>query len=99
MNDAGEIIRVGVVGRAHGIRGAIRVFMDDANSGSLLRVNTVCLGDEKKPYEVQQATRCGRFVALELAGISDRDEALKLTGLSVWIRRNHLAKLRNSYYV
>ncbi len=99
MDDAGEMIRVGVVGRAHGIRGAIRVFMDDANSGSLLRVKTVCLGDGKKPYEVQHATRCGRFVALELEGVTDRDEAFKLTGQTVWIRRNQLAKLRNAYYV
>ena len=99
MDNAEKMIRVGVVGRAHGIRGAIRVFMDDAESGSLLRVKTVCLGDEKKPYKVEHATRCGRFIALELEGLTDRDEAFKLTGQTVWIRRDQLAKLRNAYYV
>ena len=99
MDGAEEFIHVGVVGRAHGIRGAIRVFTDDAQSGSLLRVKTVNLGETRRLYNVTHATRCGRFVALELEGVCDRDAAFALTGQEVYIRRDQLARLRGAYYV
>jgi 16S rRNA processing protein RimM len=91
-------IRVGVVGRAHGVQGAIRVFMDEAGSDSLLRVKKVYLGDDGKEYSVLHATRCGRFIALELEGISDRDMAFAHTGEVVYISRQSLKPLRNAYY-
>ena len=98
MGDDLEKIRVGVVGRAHGVHGAIRVFMDDAESDSLLKIKAVYLGAEETPYKVLKATRCGRFIALELEGITDRDRAFELTGLEVKIQRSALKPLRNAFY-
>lgn len=98
MDEAQEKIRVGVVGRAHGVHGAIRVFMDDADSDSLLRAKTVFLGADETAFKVQRATRCGRFVALELDGIADRDRAFELTGLEVRILRSALRPLKNAFY-
>lgn len=98
MADAVERIHVGVVGRAHGIRGAIRVFTDDAGSDSLLHVKAVYLGTEAEARRVLRATRCGRFVALELDGVDDRDKAFALTGLDVYIDRGALRPLRNAFY-
>lgn len=93
-----EKIRIGVVGRAHGIRGAIRVFTDDPESDSLLRAKTVYLGEEQKAYRVLQATRCVRFIALQLEGVDDRDLAFSLTGQEVRICRAELRPLRGAYY-
>ena len=73
MNQSRELIRVGVVGRAHGIKGAIRVFLDEPGSDSLLRAKDIYLGEQKRQYKVVNCTRCGRFMALELEGITDRD--------------------------
>ena len=98
MNGPLEKIRVGVVGRAHGVHGAIRVFMDDAGSDSLLKAKTVFLGPKEDSFKVIHATRCGRFVALELEGIDDRDRAFELTGQEVRILRSELKPLRNAFY-
>ena len=97
MDDAVKI-RVGVVGRAHGIHGALRVFTDEAQSDSLLRIKKVYLGDNEEEFSVIHATRCGRFIALELEGITDRDEAFSHTGEVVKISRQSLKPLRNAYY-
>ena len=43
MKDSSEKIRVGVIGRAHGVQGAIRVCTEN---DSLLRVKKVYLGEE-----------------------------------------------------
>ena len=99
MSESSEKIRVGVVGRAHGIHGAIRVFTDDAQSDSLLRIKKVFLGAERREYQVIKTTRCGRFMALELEGITDRDAAFALTGQEVFILRQSLRPLRNQWYV
>lgn len=98
MSDSQEKIRVGVVGRAHGVRGEIRVFTDDENSDCLLRMKTVYLGDEMRAYSVIHATRCARFIALELEGVDDRDKAFELTGLEVRVDRSKLRPLRNAFY-
>ena len=98
MAEVQEKIRVGVVGRAHGVHGAIRVFMDDAGSDSLLKAKTVFLGPGEDAYKVLRATRCGRFVALELDGITDRDRAFEFTGLEVKILRSALKPLRGAFY-
>jgi 16S rRNA processing protein RimM len=97
MDDAVKI-RVGVVGRAHGVHGAIRVFTDEAQSDSLLRVKKVYLGEDENEFNILHATRCGRFIALELEGICDRDKAFEHTGEVVRISRKSLKPLRNAYY-
>ena len=98
MNQSRELIRVGVVGRAHGIKGAIRVFLDEPGSDSLLRAKDIYLGEQKRQYKVVNCTRCGRFMALELEGITDRDVAFSLTGEEVSILRSSLRPLRHGYY-
>lgn len=98
MSDTQDLIRVGVVGRAHGIKGAVRVFMDEPTSDSLLRVPEVYLGGARTCYKVLQSHRCGRFMALELDGITDRDAAFERTGEEVFVRRSALKPLRHAYY-
>ena len=96
MSEAQEKISVGVAGRPHGIKGAIRICTEN---DSLLKAKKVYLGKEEKPYDVVHAMRCGRFVAIELSGVEDRDAAAALNGLEVRIDRSSLKPLRNSYYV
>ncbi len=96
MKESSDKIRVGVIGRAHGIQGAVRVCTEN---DSLLRIKTVYLGENREAYEVKKAVRAGRFVNLELNGVEDRDQAAELTGLDVWIDRSGLRTLKNAFYV
>ena len=92
-------LKGGVTGRAHGIRGAVRVFADDAESPTLSRIKTVYLGSEQKPYKVLRSQKCGRFFALTLEGVEDRDQAFELTGQDVYVDRAALKPLQDAYYV
>ena len=96
MSDGQEKILVGVIGRAHGVHGAVRVCTE--NDG-LLRSKKVYLGSEQDEYSVRHSGRNGRFVTLELEGVDDRDQAAALTGLEVRIDRSSLKKLKNIFYV
>ncbi len=98
MNRDQDFIRVGVVGRAHGVKGAVRVFTDEPQSDSLARAKEVRLGPRQTPYKVVKSSRCGRFTALELEGVCNRDEAFALTGSEVFIARRSLRPLRNAFY-
>lgn len=95
-------IRVGKVGRAHGVTGALRIFMDDETSDSLLGQALIYLapeaGGQARPYKVIRAQRAGRFVAVTLEGVDDRDLAASLTGEIVFIERTALKDLRNAFY-
>lgn len=91
-------IRVGVVGRAHGVRGALRVFPDDPESDSLFGVKEVYLGESGEAWPIVRAVRCGRFVALELEGVTDRDQAFSHTGEVVSVVKEALKPLRHAYY-
>jgi len=96
MNEKSEQIRVGVIGRAHGVQGEVRVCTEN---DSLLKVKKVYLGEARVEYEVLRASRGGRFVTLELSGVSDRDKAAELTGQEIWIDRSGLKPLRGAFYV
>lgn len=98
MNQPQSLIAIGKVGRAHGIKGEIRVFPDDPDSASLRYVREIYVGEEKRRYHVLHVTSCNRFEALTLDGITDRDEAFALTGLTVYIDRAALKPLRKAYY-
>ena len=95
-------IRVGKVGRAHGVNGALRIFMDDEGSDSLLDQELVYLasmpGGEGQPYKLLNAHRAGRFVAITLEGLVDRDIAAHLTGYIVYIERSSLKNFRDAFY-
>ncbi|MBQ9394919.1 MAG: 16S rRNA processing protein RimM [Proteobacteria bacterium] len=96
MSEKSEQIRVGVIGRAHGVQGEVRVCTEN---DSLLKVKKVYLGEDRVAYEVKRASRGGRFITLELAGVSDRDRAGELTGQEIWIDRSGLKPLRGAFYV
>lgn len=92
-------LKVGVTGRAHGVLGAVRVFADDPDSPTLTRVKTVYLGESQKPYKVLRTQKCGRFFALTLEGVDDRDKAFELTGQDVFVDHSALKPLQDAFYV
>ncbi len=98
MSQDQDFIRVGIVGRAHGVKGAVRVFTDEPQSDTLARAKEVRLGNGRTPYKVVKSSQCGRFTALELEGVGSRDEAFALTGSEVFVSRRALRPLRNAFY-
>lgn len=90
------------MGRAHGVNGALRIFMDDEESESLIGQQIVYLAPtesaEALPYKQLNAQRCERFVAISLEGIVDRDVAARFTGYIVYLERSSLKNLNDAFY-
>ena len=78
-----ELIRVGYVSGAHGVRGAIRIRLD--NPGSLLLTSlerlTLVLGRLSTEYRVMAAQRSGHGTfKVTLAGVNSAEDATALRG-------------------
>lgn len=83
-----EMIRVGYVSGAHGLRGAVRVRLDNPDSVLLRCVRRLTLerNGEHIEYPVTSQQSVGRGVfKLTLGGISDVDQAAALRGAIVMV--------------
>lgn len=85
MSDA---VEVGVVARPHGVRGELRVALHDDGSTALSTAKSVLLGDTR--YPVASARPVKGAVLLCVDGVSDRDAADALRGVTVSVDRGDL---------
>jgi 16S rRNA processing protein RimM len=81
-------VAIGVVSKAHGVRGEMVVVLHDPESTSLEEVDTVFVGGIART--VVQARNTGGAYLLLVEGISDRDVAAALRGAVVEIDRDEL---------
>ncbi len=93
MAETPEKVCVGVFAGAHGVRGLVKIRSFTVNPGDILAYDA--LYDETfthafKPME-KSLNKDVLIVAIE--GINDRDKALELKGLKLYVRRDALAKL------
>jgi 16S rRNA processing protein RimM len=82
-------IEIGVVSKAHGIRGEVVVVLHDPESTALDAVETVYVGGVARV--VVQARNTGGAYLLAVEGITDRDVAATLRGAVVEVDRDELA--------
>ena len=89
-------IALGKVVRAHGVRGAVRVFPYDDESENLPRLKTAVLrrpDGSTRALRIASCSRAGRNYLVSLAGIDTRDEAEKLVGAELLLDRAEFAPL------
>src|SRR5579883_1522017 len=79
-----KLLPIGVLARAHGVRGLVRVRLHDAGSDALDHVARVLVDGRERAVEHASRDRDGYL--LKLAGVDDRDAAEALRGrpLAVW---------------
>jgi 16S rRNA processing protein RimM len=85
--DERDLISIGKFGRAHGIRGEIRLFPDGDGADYLEeghQLYTKSFAGEET-FTVRRVRWTGRFGILALEEVSDRDRAEELTNLEVFI--------------
>jgi 16S rRNA processing protein RimM len=88
-----ELLAVGRVARAHGVRGRIVVVPYNPGSDALTRIAALWLRTregEPRRYEVARAERAAQGYLVALRGISDRDSADSLRGDEALIERGAL---------
>ena len=93
-DNADHLIEIGVVGRPHGIRGALRVFLHNPSSSLLYDIDRVFMRtvDASAPVssEILNYAAAGRRGILTLRGIENRAEAEKWTGARLLVDRRVL---------
>jgi 16S rRNA processing protein RimM len=86
-----ELLAVGRVARAHGIRGRVLIAPYNAESDGLERVRRMWLGE--RDFEVERAERVNLGYLVALRGVADRDQAAALRGQEVRVDRAELPAL------
>ena len=81
-------VEIGVVSKAHGVRGEVVVILHDAESTALEEVETVFVAGVAR--KVVQARNTGGAYLLLVEGIADRDAAAALRGAVVEVDRDEL---------
>ena len=93
-DNADHLVEIGVVGRPHGIRGALRVFLYNQSSSLLYDIDKVLLRtvDASAPVssEILNYVAAGKRGTLTLRGIENRAEAEKWTGARLLVDRRVL---------
>ena len=93
-DNAGHLVEIGVVGRPHGIRGALRVFLHNQSSSLLYDIDMVLLrkvdASETVSSEILNYAAAGKRGTLTLRGIESRADAEKWTGARLLVDRKVL---------
>jgi 16S rRNA processing protein RimM len=85
-----EWVEIGVVARAHGVRGWVRVRLADPGSESLSSVKEVALGDPGRRVRLLGAEADAAGYRVHIEGIEDRDAAEALRGTPILVERRAL---------
>jgi len=87
-------IEVGKVGRAHGVRGHVRVFTHNPDSLLLVPDVALQLRRERRRDEVvvRSVRRANDFWIVALHGTETREAAAALTHATVWAKRSELPR-------
>lgn len=95
--DPANLVRVGRVGKAHGIKGELKVRPDFGLPEDFLHYREVALfrpgTDSRQDYQVSRCRPQAKSVVLQLDGIDDRTMAEALCGSEVWIDKDSLPDL------
>ncbi len=90
MASSDRLVRIGRIGRAHGIRGEVAVVPDEPGSTMILGLESVWVrrGDAAPELRALRSTRAATGVALvAFEGCRDRAAAEALRGLEVLVER------------
>ena len=96
-----DLLRIGRVARAHGLKGELEIRLDWADSRALLEAERVLLAlpDGKSALRALSGTRqTHKGVLLRVEGITDRTTADEWAGATVSVLRSELPPLQDGEY-
>jgi len=86
---SGDRVEIGVVARAHGVRGEVRIALHNPESAALERAETVIVGGREHAVQSARPVAGGAYLVM-LDGVADRDRAGALRGQPVEVSRDDL---------
>ncbi len=101
MPEPKELLRVGRVTRAHGLKGELEVRLDWADSNALLEAERVFLavpGGKSELRGLAGARQTPKGVLIRVQGVADRTAADEWAGATLSVLRNELPPLAEGEY-
>jgi 16S rRNA processing protein RimM len=100
----GGLLAIGRVGRAHGLKGEVRVELHFDGSDALEQVDELWLSpkaetpDGARKYAIEAARPVPKAFLVKLEGVEERNGAEALRGATVWVARSALPDTDESEY-
>jgi 16S rRNA processing protein RimM len=97
----GQYIIIGRVSGFHGIEGKLRIHYYNETRSDFLSYRTVYLEDRDghvHPHEIQEAKIHRKFISVQLKGCKGTEDAEKLIGASVLVKKENLPPLGEGEY-
>jgi 16S rRNA processing protein RimM len=102
---ADDLLAIGRVGRAHGLKGEVRVDLFNADSDALEQVEELWLSKQAdgaagaKAHAIEWARAVPKAYLVKLEGVSERNAAEALRGSTVWVSRGALETDESQYFL
>ena len=95
-----ELLQVGAITTAHGIKGEVKVFPTTDDPKRFRRLKEVVLdtGKEKMTLEIEGVKFFKQFVILKFKGFDNINDIEKYKGKSLYVTRKNAVRLRKDEY-
>jgi len=96
---ADKQLALGYISAVHGIKGWVKVHSWTRPMEAILDYQPWLLGEDKRPVKIIDGRKQGKGLAALLPGFEDREQAVTLVGIQIFVRRDQLpATSKDEYY-
>lgn len=93
MNDTSELLRVGTIGGAYGVRGEVRLKSFCANPEDIDSYAPLLSEDGSEQFSLQLIGAIKNGFSARILGVETKEQADALRGTGLFVRRDQLAEL------
>lgn len=87
-----DLVEIGWTGKPHGLRGEIKLRVQEFYEDDLLAAQSVLIGDPAVPYFVEQI-RAGGAVIAKFETLDSREAVAPLSGRPVWLLTSQVSEV------
>ena len=98
MKSAQTEIALGYISAVHGIKGWVKVSSWTRPMEAILQYQPWLLGEDRKPVTIVDGRKQGKGIAALLPGFEDREQAVSLVGLQIFVGRDQLPETDEDEY-
>ena len=98
MKSAQKEIALGYISAVHGIKGWVKINSWTRPMEAILQYQPWLLGEDRKPVTIVDGRKQGKGIAALLPGFEDREQAVSLVGLQIFVGRDQLPETDEDEY-
>ena len=98
MKSAQKEIALGYISAVHGIKGWVKVNSWTRPMEAILQYQPWLLGEDRKPVTIVDGRKQGKGIAALLPGFENREQAVSLVGLQIFVGRDQLPETDEDEY-